>query len=346
MAPTLDLSARGLGDDAVVELASSSRLHGVRALDLRNDKLSSRAAQALASSAHVEHLESLDLRGNRIGHEGVLALVGASNRLARLQYLAVGSELAPESISALLGGVALPALTSLSLEASVESWIVALSRVSKVERLIRMHVTGLGKDAALLPSLLVCPGLDGVRELSLAVNGHVGSTGAAAIASAPMLGNLQELSIAGYNGIGGRGLAALAASTTLVSLSVLAITENQVTDDGLLALAASERLAGLEELDLTNNPEVYDAGVSAIVSTPRAARLKRLRVGWTGVTARVIRALVDSPFLQALELLDLRRTGINVEESDWVDQGAVIGSTPRDSEVDELRAKFGSNLLI
>jgi hypothetical protein len=155
---------------------------------------------------------------------------------------------------------------------------------------------------------------------------------------------LRELEIRGYNEIGSAGLAALAGSSTLPLLRRLSVPENAITGDGVMALANSELLTRLEELDLMGNPEIYDPAVIALVSSPKARNLKQLKLHATGISAKGLRAIVDSPHLDQIEWMELGGNSFNVDANDWVDQGAVIGHSPRDPEVDELLAKFGARV--
>lgn len=131
-----------------------------------------------------------------------------------------------------------------------------------------------------------------------------------------------------------------------VGLRVLRLADTGVTDGVLRALVELGLLAGLEVLDVHLNAEARDAGVIAVVSSPDARGLKALHLGWTGLTRVAARAMIESPYLTELGLLDVRRTGLHVHAEDWVDQGAVIGHTPRDPEVDELCSRFGERVWV
>lgn len=222
-----------------------------------------------------------------------------------------------------------------------------LQRLAEVRASVRLPSLQLmveSRDAATLASLLGAVESDRIEWLTIGVNGHIGASGAATIASSTALGQLRELEIRGCNEIGSAGLAALAGSSRLPLLRRLSVPENAITGDGVMALANSELLARLEELDLTGNPEIYDPAVIALVSSANASKLKQLKLYATGIQTKGLRAIVDSPYLDQIECMELGGNSFNVDANDWVDQGAVIGHSPRDPEVDELLARFGARV--
>src|SRR5262245_48616349 len=170
-----------------------------------------------------------------------------------------------------------------------------------VEQLTFLRLTG-----GAVPALVRMPLLRGVRALSLD-DSRLGSSGLELLLTSPHLAGLRELRLA-FCSVQPRGVAALAHATGLPALEALDLSHNHtsgealgelaqatglpklralslaflhLTDEAAVALSSGLLLGQLEALDLEGNGELGDRGLTALVSSPRAARLTSLQLGRT-----------------------------------------------------------------
>lgn len=176
-----------------------------------------------------------------------------------------------------------------------------------------------------LAPLLALP-LHRVRRLSLA-RCELTADDFAALAAAETLGRVEVLDLTNC----GSELGPLAAATSLPALRELRIGGCMIGDEGFAALAAAEHLRfsrlvaprtdarpagaeaiagaswapGLAHLDLSSNDLLGDAGLRALVSSPRLGALRSLVLSYVGLYTEAADLVLGSPLLAQLEHLDL-----------------------------------------
>jgi uncharacterized protein (TIGR02996 family) len=214
-----------LDDKALVALAHSSNLAGLRRLVLSGNKIGNKGIAALAESPHVAGLRSLVLHDNRIGGPGAAALAG-SPHLSGLGSLELGNNpIGDRGVAAL---IASPYLTGL--------WNFDLMECGIGARGLR----GLPSSSA----------WRNVENLMLDQN-RLGDAGVQFVADA-LLSALRRLGLC-QNQVGDRGAEALARSPHLTGLVQLDLWQNDIGTAGARALLALSRLPGLTSLSLTDN---------------------------------------------------------------------------------------------
>jgi uncharacterized protein (TIGR02996 family) len=161
----------------------------------------------------------------------------------------------------------------------------------------------------------------------------LGSKGATALARSGVLAGVRSLDLA-ENRIGDNGAVALARSPDVRSLRRLAFAQNVMKRKGLLAIAQSEALRGLTTLDLGQfgkakssagdfatflrelaMPDlrhlildycpIGDQGATALAANPNLQGLRWLSLRSGGIGPGGMKALLSSPYLRHVEILDL-----------------------------------------
>jgi uncharacterized protein (TIGR02996 family) len=211
----LDLSGLSLGHEpgahGVRQLAASSWLDRLSALDVSENDLTDRGLGFLAGARCLGHLRTLDLRANDLGPDGARALA-SSAYLTRLTRLGLAEN---------------------RLRAEGVDELVCSSNASDLLEL-DLRSNGLGDAGAWV--LAGAPRLAKLQVLRLAVN-DVTSDGAKALAQSPHLGRLAVLDLSG-NRVGDAGALALAATASLGKLRRLDVSGNAITEPRRQALRA------------------------------------------------------------------------------------------------------------
>ncbi|MEZ4248464.1 MAG: globin domain-containing protein [Polyangiales bacterium] len=277
---SLDLSARGLGDEEVARLAASPSLRSITHLDLSNNEIGNAGLAALADSPHLGALEHLDLSHNRFGSTGLEALVtrGAMRGLRALRAAHNG-----------IGARGAEALANARL------------------RLFELDLSGNELSGPGARALADAESLAGLRTLKLA-QAKLGPDGVAALAVSPHLAHLQALDLA-LNGIGPSGAAALALTTNARGLRRLDLSRNGLGREGLQLLLASQHLDDLRELDLSSNA-LGATGAMLLASAPFVRRLERLMVSDDQLGDAGVAALLGSPHLGGLRALAIAQNEV------------------------------------
>lgn len=163
--------------------------------------------------------------------------------------------------------------------------------------------------------------LDGLRALAGAV--FAGTLerlamerrwfGGGAISVLAALPRLESLMLDG-GALGDEGAEALAALPR--RWTRLGLQWNEIGERGARTLANAATLSQVEELRLGNNP-LGDEGARAVLASPHLGRLRVLELsgglGEPRLSAAVWRTLVDAPVTGTLEALDLSRTALGAE---------------------------------
>jgi len=112
------------------------------------------------------------------------------------------------------------------------------------------------------------------------------------------------------NPIGDTGAAVLCDWPGLAHVQVLNLADTGIGMAGLASLSKSD--ARPFALSLDENP-LYDEGIQLLVRSSFVERVRYLGLGCTGLDVTGVRALVESPFLNAVETLDLMQTELHEE---------------------------------
>lgn len=170
-----------------------------------------------------------------------------------------------------------------------------------------------------------------------------GSVPTSDLFSSPKLAPLRTLDLSG-SGIGPVELGKLATAENLAGLKTLVLSENPLTPHGLGWLLQSGALASLAHLDLSKNPQLGDAEAEAMAACPGLRRIRSLDLFGSGVTARGVRAIAESPHAAGLEKLrvgacDFYGVPTNRDLGGNPDHAAMavaVGTSPHLSNLKEL----------
>jgi uncharacterized protein (TIGR02996 family) len=206
---------------------------------------------------------------------------------------------------------------------------VGLARWPRLPRLRRLSLRmGRFGDRSAV-ALAAAPLLENVEDLDLGHN-LIGPAGALALARSPHLGRLRSLSLGGNplgdagacvllrhgafgraleidlsrTGIGDDTLRCLGDCRHLLQVEKLNLSHNALSADGVEALAGAAHLAGLRSLDLAHCP-VGDGAARALARPDALPALEELWLNQSGLSDTGLLALVASPRLASLRLLDL-----------------------------------------
>jgi hypothetical protein len=161
----------------------------------------------------------------------------------------------------------------------------------------------------------------------------------APLIQSPYLVNLKKLELCGEDDNGhldGAGIRALVATRYLEQLESLDLGYNWFEPDDFVPFLTAKNLPGLRNLHL-RNASIEDEVAVSLAATPWMSQLKTLDLSSNCIGERGCRAILESPFFEKIETLDLRRS-LNFELDDQ----------PRASE-DTLRSlaeQFGSRILL
>ncbi len=235
--------------------------------------------------------------------------------LERVSTLAVGfSEASMSCARALTASPHLTHLRSLILKSDFDNGVMEVVVDAPFMRnLNRLEITWSCVEPRELQVLL--SSLTNARLEHLDVTGNpLGAEGAELFSQAPGVRRLRTLGMSEC-GLFDDGVAELAQASTLSDLETLNIGYNEITAAGLKRLIDSPHMSSLRALDLGANPTLSDDGVEMLVTSSWSASLKRLDLGYTGLSDRGALAIASSPHLDQLEALNLCVNGIG-------DQGA------------------------
>jgi uncharacterized protein (TIGR02996 family) len=98
---------------------------------------------------------------------------------------------------------------------------------------------------------------------------------------------------------------ALADCPWLARLSALDLSANAIRDAGVTSLVGSPHLTGLVTLDLSGC-EIHTEGAVALAGATNLSGLRELRLAGCGIKADGLRALLQSPALRRVTVLDVR----------------------------------------
>jgi uncharacterized protein (TIGR02996 family) len=205
------------------------------------------------------------------------------------------------------------------------------------------------QHSSFLPSLAAAPRWPGLEELDLTLNGF-SAAAFRTLGGAPLLSTLKSLNVsrcvlrgqplrellrsthlprlrrflAGENFIGPTTVRDLTA-VDWQHLEVLDLSSNNLTAASARDLAGRPFLARLKRLDLSAN-RLGDAGVQALAASPwLSRRLRRLDVGFCGVTSKGLEHLAGAGWLGKLAWLDLNGTHIGPAEADVLAAAPLAG---------------------
>ncbi len=254
----LDVSATGLSDRGLAELALGLERPRLRRLACGGNELGPKAAAAIAASPALGELQQLFLAGCPLGDAGVLAFV-ASARLPALRVLDLSRTGCGRHALAALGADDLGArLASLDLRHNGlgDRDLGALLAGRRLDRLERLVLDGASLSPAGIRALAASP--LGARLRSLSVS-RLGSDAAAALA----LAELPELRTLVAGDLDDRAATLLAGTRGAPWLQRVVLRAPELTDGGALALANAAGLERITWLEL-DAPGVGGAGRDAL----------------------------------------------------------------------------------
>jgi uncharacterized protein (TIGR02996 family) len=157
-----------------------------------------------------------------------------------------------------------------------------------------------------LSVLVHSPYLAQVRALGLG-NNYLSVTAMRALANSPVLANVNSLDVRA-NPIQAAGMEVLGNSVhKLPRVTRLNLVKCELGDDGLHELLVSPLMKQLKMIYMGQN-EFTDRGFRELAESPVVAGLERLEIGFhrTGVTEAAGEALLESPYLHKIKMLDAR----------------------------------------
>lgn len=271
------------------------------------------AIEELSKSTFLERIVRLTIGSDDgdaepIGEEGLRELAD-SPHLANLRELAFGMEQFEEDGLAGLGHASwLGSLTRLSLSgnAAGDEALQSFLAEATLTRLERLDLAATGAQSGAIMSLARSRAANTLRELILTDN-QIGVPGLDALTGAGVLPQLVVLDLAA-TGLEPGNLAPLCRSALLARLTKLSIAHNRkLTPDDLSALLSAPLSPVLKDLELSG--KYGDAGAEIVAQSAVLARLERLDLSASGITAPGIALLASSPHprnLRALELFSNR----------------------------------------
>jgi hypothetical protein len=278
-APGLTLE---VGNAALEALLDSPHLCTVHDISLCQTKLDNDGVRLVASSSRLTGLRSLNLGLNRFGDEGLVAL-SESRGLGQLEWLCLrrvqflGGGIGPAGITALFHSSTLPSLAWLELynnrvgDAGAEG--IASGRV--LPQLEYLHLGACRIGAKGIAALVRSPHLAAVRDLSLMQN-PFGRAGAKALAAALPPGLVPNAGLDSC-GLDDTAFKQLVQSTTFRGAAKLDLSRNQKLTDTTAETIAAEAWPNLEEINLSMT-KCSEAAVRVLKSSPGLARLREVRI--------------------------------------------------------------------
>jgi uncharacterized protein (TIGR02996 family) len=302
----LNLECNPIGDEGAVALAQCPRLAALTHLDLRRTGVTPWGVKALAASPHLRKLQWLDLSENQIGDAGA-GLLAASPNLAAVHTLNLaGCSLKGDGVSALARSPHTGALRELALGSCPLDEEVAseLTRSSSLTGLRRLSLGGARVEAGALAALGSGTALARLDTLNLGF-ARVGPEELRALGQAPGLPALTSLAL--HPDETGPALGeVLAGSRLFRQLRRLWLwPPDGFEADGIEGLCRLLDEGNLEDLHLPCCP-LREKALKRLADCPGLGRLVRLDLGQVkGIGLRGLQALVGSPHLSRLAILDL-----------------------------------------
>lgn len=168
---------------------------------------------------------------------------------------------------------------------------------------VRFELKLAGRQSSLtdLVALGTTPGVSQLIGLDV-YDINLGFQGAVILAGLPQLTSLEVLYL-GCNDIQDRGFAAICDSPHLKHLKHLSSTENGLSAMAVESFKNSEMAANIVRLNLSDNA-LGDLGIQHLGET-HFTSIRALLVANNGLTARSLLAMIESPWLSRLHLLNL-----------------------------------------
>ena len=301
----LQFRSSHLGDPALQALSEAHFLTTLRELHLRLAPHSPQVLGELLSRPELAGLEALRLDALPVPSGDVTEL--ARSRLPRLHTLNLtGNQIDAPTCSALIRSEGFPKLKSLVFTSSVSPASVTAREFAAGNRHelteLFWDYSGLLDDG--VRALSDCPALHSLRVLSLVYNG-ITSLGVGHLANSPTFENLRWLNLAAH--IFPEEALRWIFDGRWRKLALLNVARGRAraSPDELRPIIASLDLPELRDLNLSGWP-IGARGAKELSRRDclrglRALHLRNCEIRDTGAAA-----LVESPTLEALELLDLR----------------------------------------
>jgi uncharacterized protein (TIGR02996 family) len=198
----------------------------------------------------------------------------------------------------------------------IEAPFFGFSRWQRCPQLARLTGLKLGRfanrkwDASSLARAVAPPALSGLTELDVNNNYYLGEDWGLLLAAASHLNRLTTLLLSG-NGLGAQGVRALAKARHLAGLRELDLRGNEIGPIGAGALARSPIFANLTKLllgfdrEFDDTNDLGDRGVRALVGSPHLTKLRVLDLSDNEIGDEGVLALAAWPGLAGVADLDL-----------------------------------------
>jgi uncharacterized protein (TIGR02996 family) len=273
-----------------------------------------------------------------------IGAVGNCPHLPRIESLDLsGAGLRGEELLPLLRSPHWTRLRDLNLQRNhVGPMVWWLPRLTTINHLRRLDLSGCDIDVTWLEMLAAWPGLESVTELSLDANG-LSNVGAEVLAASHYVINLTRLDLAA-NQIAASGCRSLAQSPRLAQLNRLDLSQNPLGNEGATALARSPHLSNLTHLFLHHCQ--LGASTAEALAAGSVTNLSVLDLGLNRLGRAGAEALSRGPGPRRLTSLDLSGNEIGEEGARFLAAAAhLAGLTTLRLGGNGLRA-FGLKALL
>ncbi len=331
----LDLGRQRIGDAGLDALLSSPSLRGLRELELRFNEIASIAGFGTSQGAAVVRL---DMSGNTIGDGGTAALAGAP-RLAGLESLGLDTcEVRGRGVKALTAAPFWGTLGRLDLGHNPlgEPGAWALAEAAPPARLHALRLSDCDLDAAAMDVLATCPWLAGLQSLDL--SGNLLKDGGILLLEGLAGGTVRELSLAS-TGLRSKSVRTLKPLwPNLVSLD---LGDNDL-GNALAALAAAGPARALQSLRL-KKVRLPRESLEALAAKGSCPSLHTLVLSENPLGTGALGALLRSPLAGQLLELDLSRCSLTD------DTARLLADTPAVAGLQRLNLRhnsFGEEALL
>jgi uncharacterized protein (TIGR02996 family) len=325
----LELSSTAIDSGIIQELMKSPRIAGILSLNLGHTALGISGARALSESPHLQDLLDLDLSETDLGDEGV-SVLAASRAFPRLRFLKLWNvhagpagltELAKasqvgevselhvgtnafdvNSAKAWASSVAFPNLKSLHLDgAQLEADVVReLAHGPLLANLNKLVLDHCNMDDAAACELATATGLDRLAKLVVSHNPFT-DVGAEAILRSPVLKKM-EFDWLGNNL--GAGTVRALAETGRFRSGKLSLWNCGVCDEDIEPLVTSPEAANLAEVQL-GYARITDSGATRLAESRYLKNVRNLCLPRNQITAKGVKALLTPGAFPRLEYLSL-----------------------------------------
>jgi uncharacterized protein (TIGR02996 family) len=286
------------------ELADCPLLSRVEQLELSHGSaIGDTGMEQFLTSPYLGRIKDLRLHSSNIGFAGTRALVN-SQVIGRLRRLSLGNSIGANEIEILCQAKSLGELRFLDFQHSRlgNLGVEHLANSGAFGAVEKLALHGVGMSAAALRTLVNSSHFPGVRSLDISEN-PVGNEGVEALGASQNFAQLEELQAKGC-AIGLSGVRALVSSSRFPRLGGIDLSANHITAEVLAEAKRSWRLPPPKVLCLGWN-NIGDAGAQTLAGSPFLVALEVLELPDARLSAWGVKALATSANLAKLRKLNL-----------------------------------------